>query len=392
VRRSSDGATSDFTASEVSDGTLTDWVGEQNLITYSNSFVGNWSLSSSSTLTAGQTGYDGTNDATEFYDSRSISNYGLYKVISSSINGQINASIYLKAGTVSTGQLDLFYAGGSVGAVSFDLINGTVEAGILGGSTQVADAVGITNVGNGWYRINLTNDNGSTDIQYLRMGLSSAGTIFIQDAQVVDGDSVRTYVETNASQSGDGHVTTWYDQSDNGNDSTQSTASAQPKIVDGGTLVTDSSNNPAILGDGVDDTLSHPTLTDELDSSDFLVTAAYEDDLSMGIVGAIPRLYLTSSSMAYNTLGTVGYPSQTGRNVTSFQVAGNTQEVFGNGASLGTASEAQVDIGQNMFSVLQGGSNFSDGPLMEVIVFGNNQSANRTGIENNINDHFDIYS
>jgi len=190
----------------------------------------------------------------------------------------------------------------------------------------------------------------------------------------------------------DGHVTTWYDQSDNGNDSTQSTASAQPKIVDGGTLVTDSSNNPAILGDGVDDTLFHPTLTDELDSSDFLVTAAYEDDLTMGIVGAIPRLYLRSLSMSYNTLNTVGYPNQTGRNVISFQVAGNTQEVFGNGASLGTASEAQVDIGQNMFSVLQGGSNFSDGPLMEVIVFGNNQSANRTGIENNINDHFDIYS
>jgi hypothetical protein len=59
---------------------------------------------------------------------------------------------------------------------------------------------------------------------------------------------------------------------------------------------------------------------------------------------------------------------------------------------LGTASETQIDIGQNMFNVLQGGSSFSDGPLMEVVVFGDNQSANRTGIENNINDHFNIYS
>ena len=32
----------------------------------------------------------------------------------------------------------------------------------------------------------------------------------------------------------DGHVTTWYDQSGNGNNATQSTASSQPKIVDGG--------------------------------------------------------------------------------------------------------------------------------------------------------------
>jgi len=189
----------------------------------------------------------------------------------------------------------------------------------------------------------------------------------------------------------DGHVTTWYDQSSNGLDSSQSTASAQPKIVDAGTLVTDSANNPAIIGDGVDDTLFHPTLTNELDSSDFLVTAAYKDELAMGIIGAIPRLYLSNSSMAYNTLGTISYTKQTGRNVMSFQVTGNTQEVFGNGASLGTASETQVDIGQNMFNVMQGGSTFSDGPLMEVVVFGDNQVANRTGIEANINDTYTIY-
>jgi hypothetical protein len=189
----------------------------------------------------------------------------------------------------------------------------------------------------------------------------------------------------------DGYVTTWYDQSSNGRDSSQSTASAQPKIVDGGTLVTDSANNPAIIGDGVDDTLFHPTLTNELDSSDFLVTAAYKDELAMGIIGAIPRLYLSNSSMAYNTLGTISYTKQTGRNVMSFQVTGNTQEVFGNGASLGTASETQVDIGQNMFNVMQGGSTFSDGPLMEVVVFGDNQVANRTGIEANINDTYTIY-
>jgi hypothetical protein len=212
-RSSSDNATSDFTASEVSDGTLTSWVGGQNLITYSNAFSSQWTTTTSSTLTGGQAGYDGTNDATEFYDSRSNTDYGMYQqFLTLGIDGQITASIYVKAGTVSTGQFDVYYAGGSIRAVSFDLTNGTVESGILGGSTQVADAVGITNVGNGWYRINLTNDNGSTDIQYLRMGLSSAGTIFIQDAQVVDGDSVRTYVETNASQSGDGYVTTWYDQ------------------------------------------------------------------------------------------------------------------------------------------------------------------------------------
>jgi len=187
----------------------------------------------------------------------------------------------------------------------------------------------------------------------------------------------------------DGHVTTWYDQGGT-NHANQSTASSQPKIVDGGTLVTDGSGNPAIVGDGVDDTLFHPTLTDELDSSDFLVTVAYKDDLAMGIEGSIPRLYVQKGGFSYNTLGTVNYTDQTGRKVLSAQVSGNTQQVFSNGTSLGTATETQVDIGQNMFHVMQGGSAFSSGPLMEVVVFGNDQSANRTGIEANIMDTYSI--
>jgi hypothetical protein len=189
----------------------------------------------------------------------------------------------------------------------------------------------------------------------------------------------------------DGYVTTWYDQGGT-NHATQTTVASQPKIVDGGALVTDGSGNPAIIGDGVNDTLFHPTLTNELDSSDFLVTAVYKDELAMGIVGAIPRLYLTNSSMSYNTIGTVGYPTQAGRNVISFQVSGDTQEVFGNGTLIGTASETQVDIGQNMFNVLQGGSNFSSGPLMEVVVFGKSIStADRLSFEKGINKYYNIY-
>ena len=214
---------------------------------------------------------------------------------------------------------------------------------------------------------------------------SDSATADFKASEVSDG-TLTTWVGSG----NDGHVTTWYDQGGT-NHAAQATASSQPKIVDGGVLVTDGSGNPAIIGDGVDDTLVHPTLTNELDSSDFLVTAAYKDEVAMGIVGAVPRLYLSQSSMSYYTLGTIAYTSQTDRNVVSFQVLGNTQEVFGNGASLGTASQTQVDIGQNMFNVLQAGSSFSAKPLMEVVVFGNNQSTNRTGIEKNINDTYTIY-
>jgi hypothetical protein len=353
VRRSSDGATSDFTASEVSDGTLTDWVNtdvDRVTPTAANggfeSGTSQWTLTSASIDT--NVFYDGTQSARLDIVS------GGYAQVSRGILG-----------------IGLDYRVGFWAKTSDITKQIRVEAGTW---TSV---------------ISFT----TTDWEYKQVDIDAATSITLRIArQTSTGDYTINIDNVTLTQlTADGHVTTWYDQSDNGNDSTQSTASAQPKIVDGGTLVTDSANNPAIIGDGVDDTLVHPTLTDELDSSDFLVTAAYKDDLTMGIVGAIPRLYLRSSSMSYNTLNTVGYPNQTGRNVMSFQVTGNTQEVFGNGASLGTASETQVDIGQNMFNVMQGGSNFSDGPLMEVVVFGDNQSTNRTGIENNINDHYSIY-
>lgn len=189
----------------------------------------------------------------------------------------------------------------------------------------------------------------------------------------------------------DGFVETWYDQSGNGRDVTQATAANQPKIVNAGALVTDSSGNPALVGDGTDDNLINSTLTNQLDSSDFLITAAYKDELSMGTTGAVPRLYLTSSSMSYNTLNTISYSTQTGRKILSFQVVGNTQEVFANGSSIGTASEAQVDIGQSQFGVMQGGSAVSSGPLMEVLVYDSNQSAKRATIEANINGHYSIF-
>jgi hypothetical protein len=401
VRRSSDSATADFKASEVSDGTLTTWVGEQNLITYSNSFVGNWSRTTSSTTTAGQAGYDGTNDATEFYDSRSNSSYGLYKNISSPINGQINASIYLKAGTVSTGQLDLFYVGGSMRAVSFDLSNGTVEAGILGGSAQVADAVGITNVGNGWYRVNLTQDSGSPLLQYFRIGLSSAGTIFIQDAQVVDGASVRTYVETNASQSGDGHVTTWCDQSSNGRNGSQFFASEQPKIVESGALVTE--GGLAAVNFHTETSylfINHTNLYGQATLDSYYVTNAtgdayiYPSLVTNGDAFGMTADYLSGSTTS-NNYGSPTYYAN-GTQITG-TTRGDIHTATSGGQKLVThlgADTTDSRWGTHSMNFGNYGSNATysyTGKLQEMIFFNTDQSTNRTGIEKNINDTYTIY-
>jgi hypothetical protein len=398
VRRSSDGATSDFTASEVSDGTLTSWVGGSNLITYSNAFSSQWTKTTSSTLTGGQAGYDGTNDATEFYDSKSNSFYGMFQqFLTLGIDGQITASIYVKAGTVSTGQFDVYYNGGYTVAVSFDLLNGTVESGILGGATHIPDAVGIDDVGNGWYRINLTNDNGSTDIQYLRMGLSSAGTIFIQDAQVVYGDTVTSYVESTSSPAGNGHVTTWYDQSSNGRDSSQSTASAQPKIVDGGTLVTEG-GLAALDFDSVSN-LDFAYLSLSNNFTIFTVLNPSDNARTLSLDGSgAPRIDFENAAPDAVEIVSNGFSSANKFDLANSDVVDN-QILFSLINNSSNISVFQNGIASSENPLLVSG-NFTFGQIggsleqvhQEMVFFNTDQSANRTGIENNINDHFDIYS
>jgi hypothetical protein len=58
--------------------------------------------------------------------------------------------------------------------------------------------------------------------------------------------------------SSNGFVTTWYDQSGNGRNATQTTAASQPRLVVNGVLQTEG-GKPAILFDGVDDSLAVAT-------------------------------------------------------------------------------------------------------------------------------------
>ena len=55
--------------------------------------------------------------------------------------------------------------------------------------------------------------------------------------------------------SGNGFVTTWYDQSGNGYNATQSTASYQPQIVSNGSMLTTNSK-PSLKFDGTNDNMS----------------------------------------------------------------------------------------------------------------------------------------
>jgi hypothetical protein len=67
---------------------------------------------------------------------------------------------------------------------------------------------------------------------------------------VIDTASLLTFAG-----SGDAFIRTWYDQSGNSRNYTQTTPGSQPKIVSAGTLITQNSK-PAVSFDGIDDFLS----------------------------------------------------------------------------------------------------------------------------------------
>jgi len=91
----------------------------------------------------------------------------------------------------------------------------------------------------------------TTNVVRVRRSSDNAEDDFTAD-EITDG-TLLAWVGITASDNG--FVTTWYDQSGNGNNATQGTAANQPKIVNAGSLIT-SNGYTVIEYDGTDDNLT----------------------------------------------------------------------------------------------------------------------------------------
>jgi len=146
----------------------------ENHILYSNTFDTGWSLSLA-TLTSGQSGYDGTNDAWL------LNSIGVNARINQNLSLDVcSVSVYAKAGSVNFIRLSTAVANMNA---YFDLANGTIgtlESGVI-------DAT-IESVGNGWYRCAMSVSSSNTiRILVAQADGDSSGTsgnIYIQDCQV----------------------------------------------------------------------------------------------------------------------------------------------------------------------------------------------------------------
>ena len=165
--------------------------GRENLLVQSNQFDTTWTVAGS-TITDGQSGYDGSNNAWLLSKSSASGNLGQ----NTTSNGVTTFSVYAKANASPYLRLIIFDGTFAVnGAAYFDLQNGAL------GTTNAIDS-NIESVGNGWYRCSVSFNTSNQRVYIYPAEANSttgaSGSIYIQDAQLEIGLAATDVISTGA--------------------------------------------------------------------------------------------------------------------------------------------------------------------------------------------------
>jgi hypothetical protein len=352
VRRSSDDAPRSFTAAEVADGTLTDWVNTDVSFSAGNDF---FSSTGVVVINATPTAFDATSAGGTF--------------------------------DVRAGGQNYVGAGASEVTVNFTVSNFSssqsiaLEAWTPDGSGTYVTAGTITGNGAYTFTFDVTEDGTGSIFRFRGTGLTSGDTVS------VSGLSLSW---TKAS----GHVSQWYDQSGNDNHATQGTDASQPKIVSAGSLLNE------IKFDGADDVLNFTEI--DFSTNSWMLSAVVDWDGSVSpIVGGSTTQWslqvatsdnfssrATNDSTIHNFDPTSSIATGDGLFTvqrSSDVLSGYYDGVFDDAApAITAASEFKADkIGQR-------GSLYGSSGVKEIIIYETDQSAKRIAIEENIGSNYGI--
>jgi len=184
----------DFTFTRGSNLSAT-YVGKDGYIKkgYENTIIGSndFALDNSSyTITNGEAGYDGTNDA--WFVNKLLADNSYFRKDGLVYTGVMTISIYAKAGTLD--RLGFITAGDYV---VFDLEN--VNAYKLGG-TPIAQTIELVSGTTDWYRCSMTINKSTTTNLLMKpvdnSNQNASGTIYVQDIQLNEGLVAYPYLET----------------------------------------------------------------------------------------------------------------------------------------------------------------------------------------------------
>jgi len=235
-------------------------------------------------------------------------------------------------------------------------------------------------------RVRRSSDNVETDI-----GFTSSGAL--------DETALTTFVGANS-----GFVTTWYDQSGNARNATQTTAANQPRIVSAG-VVDKLNSRPAVkflagnfmisstntgTGNGIKFNFAFiPYSFSQITTVNYLL---YEAGTGYGILaGGNYDATITGFQSVYNN-GSASTDEIINTPKLGTAMLYNTTAVWVNSSLKNTNAGSSLNasfmsIGGGIFGSTQ--SSYSTMP--EIIFYASDQTATRTKIEQNINSYYAIY-
>jgi hypothetical protein len=319
-------------------------------------------------------------------------------------------SIYLKADQRNI--VDIVSGiGGSSQVLRVNLTTGLTVSNTFANQPTIIDS------GNGWWKIELFVISAITSTPTgfqvrLTNGTSQTYTgttgwgCYIWGAQISGGSSVVSYFKTTTVIAANAFIVKWYDQSTNGNNAIQETlVGSQAQIV----------SNGLISVNTITGKIASTWTTDRYDLSPGInPNTRY---LSIGVVnrtsntGGIAQLGVASSIGGLNgqeplywaaTTGSIrsdmysalvhGTNTSTGNFImTSEKNASNLKTAYLNGSALPITATEAPGAGTNMNIWGYPNSNPTTCQYQEYVYWNSDQSANRVGIETNMNTYWAIY-
>lgn len=249
-------------------------------------------------------------------------------------------------------------------------------------------------------KVRRSSDNAESDIGFLV-------------SNYLDTATMKTFVGAN-----DGFVTTWYDQSGNSNNATQSTTANQPRIMAAGVVERVNSKPAVSFGDETDGWgVVIPTgflngstslgyfqvaqVTDYLLSNAGVFGPSTTNSTGIQVlqVSVILRpTYLSfNAGSARNDNSGAAYQLWNDATQSLTSIHGNVTDVtvYKNGSAItltdGSAMPTLNFNGVYAIGYYNSTTNDMNGFINELIIYATNQTANRTGIEANINGFYSIF-
>lgn len=210
---------------------------------------------------------------------------------------------------------------------------------------------------------------------------------------VIDTSALLSFVGA-----GNGFIDTWYDQSTNGFNATQTTTTRQPQIVSGGTLVTSNSlassryvNSASTFMSMSNTLISQPdSVFITLHNQASIGSAHYLDGTTtrqiVGYGGTNQVLAFAGSSLLDGTIpNSLALHSAIFNGANSSIQLNNGATTSGNAGSNGIGASSFIGTGNPSGSIYS-----ITGLYSEFVVFSGDQTTNKTGIKSNIMTYYSI--